>query len=206
MAIDCRIPFRSLWHWDSPMTDWDFREPTCKWGRCIKRLPVRLKHIESCYSSLERLFLRSFLKVQRESIWKGHDANILSTFEGAVANPSPRKKSMAHGEAPLILEKRLLFLEGISCSFWLELSLRGSRKATNNTLKFEREVMMDFRAQTIWNCCSAIGRHFETLDVKVNLFMLPIWSAAMFITMDKYMILNISASVVFCIFWAEWSK
>ena len=36
--------------------------------------------------------------------------------------------------------------------FLLAGALRGSRKATNNTVKFEREVMMDFRAQTIWNC------------------------------------------------------
>lgn len=49
---------------------------------------------------------------------------------------------------PALSRRNLMFL--------LAGALRGSRKATNNTVKFEREVMIGFRAQTIWNCCSAI--------------------------------------------------
>lgn len=62
---------------------------------------------------------------------------------------------MAHGEAPHVLEKCLLFLEGISCSFWLELS-GDPEKPPTILLNLRREVLIGFRAQTIWNCCSAI--------------------------------------------------
>ncbi len=158
----------------------------------------------------------TFLKILSESstfgkYLKGTWCKHTFYLWGCCCQPFPPEKKQKK-QWPMV--KHLWFWRN-ACSFskefhvpfgWSYLSGDPEKPPTIILYKFEREVMMDFRAQTIWNCCSAIGRHFETLDVQVNLFMLPIWSAAMFITMDKYMILNISASVVFCIFWAEWSK